>query len=240
MIGVGYFPLREIVDFWRNPFKVLINQSISFSIEGSFCKMARTPGVVEDRREQIMDAALWVFARKGFDRATNKDIAQEAGITPGLIYHYFESKEELLRAAIAEHSPLRLVQDFPAEMLDLPAETLLRFIAQQSLTIIEDEHFVRLMRIFLPEATYHPEIRSFNLPVMGEVAVFLESCLAAKMESGELRHFDASLAAQIFGGSLMAFVIRRQLLRDPLALQYTQEQIADAVVNVVLHGLLTG
>src|SRR5688500_15581529 len=132
--------------------------------------MARTPTVVEDRREQIMEAALHVFARKGFVRATNKDIAQEAGITPGLIYHYFASKEDLLRAAIAEHSPLRLIHTLPAKILDQPPEVFLRFMAQQLLTIIEDDRFVRLMRVFLPEVVYHPEMTAFNLPVMHQVA----------------------------------------------------------------------
>ena len=62
--------------------------------------MARTPKVVEDRRDQIIDAAMQVFAQKGFTRATNKDIAREAGITPGLIYYYFENKEALLTAIL--------------------------------------------------------------------------------------------------------------------------------------------
>lgn len=201
--------------------------------------MARTPAIVEDRREQIMDAALRVFARKGFNVATNKDIAQEARITPGLIYHYFKSKEDLLRAAIEEHSPLRLVHALPSEMLDQPPETLLPFLAQQFLAIIEDERFVRLMRVFLPEVIYHPEITSFNLPAMKEIAEFLEKYLAAKMDNGELRRTDPALAAQVFGGSLMAFVIRRQLLHDPLALQYSHEQIVESVIDVVLHGLLS-
>jgi AcrR family transcriptional regulator len=200
--------------------------------------MARTPKVVEDRREQIMDAAMRVFAQKGFIRTTNKEIAQEANITPGLIYHYFENKEDLLRAAIAEHSPLRLIHALPAEMLDHPPETFLRFLALQLLTIIEDERFVRLMRVFLPEAIYHPELTSFNLPAMHEVMEFLESYMVAKMERGELRHTDASLAVQVFGGSLMAFVIRRQFLHDPVALQYTHEQIVESVITTILHGLL--
>jgi len=62
--------------------------------------MARTPKVVEDRREQIIDAAMRVFAQKGYSKATNKDIAREAGITTGLIYYYFDSKEALLKAIL--------------------------------------------------------------------------------------------------------------------------------------------
>ncbi len=93
--------------------------------------MARTPKVVEDRREQIIGAAMRVFSQKGFTRATNKDVAREAGITPGLIYYYFESKEALLKAILEERSPLPVVTSLPAEMLALPAEVFLRFLIQR-------------------------------------------------------------------------------------------------------------
>ena len=201
--------------------------------------MARTQTEVEDRRLQILEAALRVFAQKGFVRATNKDIAKEAGITPGLIYHYFDSKEGLLKAAIDEYSPLRLIHAPPADLLAQTPEKFLRIVAGQLLTILEDEHFVRLMRVFLPEAIYHPEIPLYNLPAMQEVINFLARYFSAKMESGEMRKTNASMVAQIFGGSLMAFVIRRHLLHDPLALEFTHEEIVEEVVGIVLHGVLT-
>src|SRR4030095_551511 len=97
--------------------------------------MARTPKVVEDRREQIIDAALHVFSQRGFERTTNKDIAQEAGITPGLIYHYFESKEELLKAAIEQHSPVGLIHSLPDQLMEQPPELFLQFLAQKMLEI---------------------------------------------------------------------------------------------------------
>src|SRR5918912_3807367 len=49
-----------------------------------------------DRRRQILEAAVKVFARHGFHSARVGDIAEEAGIAYGLVYHYFKSKEELL------------------------------------------------------------------------------------------------------------------------------------------------
>ena len=199
--------------------------------------MARTPAVVEDRREQIIEAALRVFARKGFNGATNKDIAREAGITPGLIYHYFESKEDLLKAAIEEHSPVGLIHALPEALLNEPPETFLRFIAQKLLEITESEPFVILLRVFLPEVIYNPGITSFNLAAIQEVSDYLVRYLEVKMETGELRRTDASLSLQVFTGSLFAFVIRRQILRDSFTLQYSQEQLADMVVSTVLDGM---
>lgn len=200
--------------------------------------MARTPKVVEDRREQILDAAMRVFAQKGFERATNKDIAEAAEITPGLIYHYFKSKEDLLKAIFEEHSPLRLMHSLPQDVPDLPAETMLQQIAYQVLEIVESTQYVHLARIFLAEALYNPSIASMGYAAMSEVMGFLENYLASRMDSGELRRADPSLMVQLFGGSLMALVIRRQLMRDPIALQYTHKQIVEGAVGLTLQGLL--
>ena len=200
--------------------------------------MARTPKIVEDRREQIMDAAMQIFAQKGFVRATNKDIARAAGITPGLIYHYFKSKEDLLRAAIEERSPLPVIRAMPAQMLEQPAAEVLRFIIQQGLSIVEHERFVTLIRVFLPEAIQTPAIAAFGLAGLDEMKKFVENFLRAKMANGELRQTDAGLTAQVLLSNVMGLVLRRQVLRDPAVLQYSQDQLVDSLVTTTLQGLM--
>ncbi len=199
--------------------------------------MARTPKVVEDRREQILDAAIRVFAQKGFTRATNKDIAREAGITPGLIYHYFESKEAVMKAIIESRSPLGMLRSLPPETLELPPETFLPFLLKQVLGIVEGEDFVRLIRVFLPEIIHNPEMLPIGASALQQALGFLVNYLTSKVESGQLRRGDASLTAQVLLGSMVGFVLRRQILRDPVALLLTQEQIANAIVDNVLYGL---
>jgi AcrR family transcriptional regulator len=200
--------------------------------------MARTPKVVEDRREHIVQAAMRVFARKGFMRATNKDIATEAGITPGLIYHYFNSKEALLEAVIGSYSPIQVIRENPAQMLSQPPETFLRFIVKQMLMMAESETFLQLIRVFLPEVIHNPNLSPAGLTTLQEVTHFLESYLAAKMERGELRQADPALTAHVLYGTIMGLVLRRQVMRDPEALKFTQEQIVDNVMELVLKGLL--
>ena len=87
--------------------------------------MARTPKGVGDRRDQIIDVAMRIFAQKGFIKATNKDIAREAGITPGLIYYYFESKGALLKAIIETRSPAQLMTTLPPQAFELLPESFL-------------------------------------------------------------------------------------------------------------------
>jgi len=200
--------------------------------------MARTPKVVEDRREHIIDAAMRVFSQKGFTKATNKDIAREAGITPGLIYYYFESKEALLKAIIETRSPVQLLNSLPQQMFELPPEMFLRFLIQRVLGIVETENFIRLARMLLPEIVHSPEMASMLTAIFQRVLGFLGGFLDEKMQCGELRRIDVALASQAILGTVMGFVLRRQILQDPAALQYSHEQIAQSVVETVLQGLL--
>ena len=199
--------------------------------------MARTPKIVEDRREQIIEAALRVFAQKGFVRATNKDIANEAGITPGLIYHYFESKEALLQAVIEEASPIQSIRSLPPEMLTQSPEILLRFVVGQMLAIAESEPFLRLVRVFLPELLHNQNVSPLSLSTLQEATQFLENYLAEKMDNGELRKADPALNAQVIFACVSGMVLRRQIMHDPQALQYTHEEIVDSIVSMTLDGL---
>lgn len=200
--------------------------------------MARTPKVVEDRREHIIDAAMHVFAQKGFMKATNKDIAREAGITPGLIYYYFESKEALLKAIIETRSPVRIITSLPPQAFELPPEMLLRFLVQRVLGIVESENFIQLLRMMLPEVIHNPAMAPIAAGIFQRIIGSLGEYLETKMQRGELRRTDAALTAQVFIGSVMGFVLRRQIIRDPIALQYSHEQIAQSIVETVLQGLL--
>ncbi len=201
--------------------------------------MARTPKVVEHRREQIIEAAMHVFAQKGYARATTKDIASAAGITSGLIYHYFENKEALLKAIIEARSPVQDVRTLPLQIRELPLEAMLQTLVERMLGLAEDERFVQLLRLFLPEVIQNPALAPMGLATFQEEVIFLKDELAEHMQTGELRPADPSLLAQVIMGSVMGFVLRRQILRDGLALQYTQAQIAESIVSMALHGMRT-
>ncbi|GHO88927.1 TetR/AcrR family transcriptional regulator [Dictyobacter formicarum] len=200
--------------------------------------MARTPKIVEDRREQILAAAISVFARKGFSRATNKDIAREAGITPGLIYHYFENKEALLNAIVENYSPLSALRSLPAGVVELPPEAFLHAVLPQILQVVESETFIQLIRVFLPEVLYNPEITPVSTRIFQQVTAFLDQYLTRRMVLGDLRTVDASLVSQSIISNVVGFVMRRQILRDPLVTHYTHAQIVDTIVDITFRGLL--
>jgi AcrR family transcriptional regulator len=200
--------------------------------------MARTPKGVEDRREQIIDAAMHVFARKGYGNATNKDIAREAAITPGLIYYYFESKEALLYAILEARSPLKLIASLPPQALALPPEQFFPMLIGQLLDIVEGEDMIGLLRVMIPELVHNPAKFALPATLFPRLFGFLGNYVEAKIARGEIRPLDVSLTVQTLVGSMIGFVLRRQIIRDPLALQYTHEQIAHAITDPFLTGIL--
>ena len=200
--------------------------------------MARTPKVVEDRRDQIIDAAMQVFAQKGFIRATNKDIAREAGITPGLIYYYFDSKEDLLKTIIETRSPAQLMTTLPPQVFELPPEIFIRMLILRAFSIIETDQFIQLIRMILPEVVHYTELAPIIFPMIQRLLEFLGKYFELQMEKGALRRLDGVLTAQIMVGSVFVFVLRRQILHDPIALEYSHEQIAEVVSETVLQGIL--
>jgi TetR/AcrR family transcriptional regulator, fatty acid metabolism regulator protein len=104
-----------------------------------------------DRRRQILDAAIRVFARRGFHACRVSDIAREAGVAYGLVYHYFNSKEQVLNELFSERWSLLLaaIKEIdarpiaPREKLDAVA----RFI------IDSYRHDPELMKVIVVEVT---------------------------------------------------------------------------------------
>jgi AcrR family transcriptional regulator len=200
--------------------------------------MARTPKVVEDRRDQIIDAAMQVFAQKGFIKATNKDIAREAGITPGLIYYYFDSKEDLLKTIVETRSPAQLMTTLPPQVFELPPEIFIRMLILRALSIIETEQFIQLVRMLLPEIVHNTGVAPIIFPMIQRLLEFLGKYFEIQVEKGALRRLDRALTAQFMVSSVFVFVLRRQILHDPIALEYSHEQIAEVVSETVLQGIL--
>jgi len=201
--------------------------------------MPRTPKVVEDRREQIIDAAMRVFAQKGYVRATNRDVAREAGITTGLIYYYFKSKEDLLRAALEERSPIQVVAQITPEMLEQPPEILLPMMMRRVLSIVEGEQFVGMIRVILPEMLHDAtQIPPIALSFIQRVVAFLSNYLKVQAAKGTVRSdLDVERTTQVIVSSMMGLVLRRQLMHDPSVLQYTPEEIVQTILDTILQGI---
>jgi AcrR family transcriptional regulator len=202
--------------------------------------MPRTAKVVEDRRKQIIEAAMRVFAQKGFARATNRDVAQEAEITTGLIYYYFKSKEDLLGAVLEEYSPARLATQVSPEMLEQPPEVFLPQLMMRVFSLIESEEFLSIIRVLMPEMLHGAgEIAPIVSDFFQRLVDFVGQYLQIQLATGHLRaDLNVEMTTQLLVSSVVGVVMRRQIMRDPRMLNYTHEEIAQAVLGTILPDML--
>ena len=114
--------------------------------------MATAPkGNAVDKRRIILDAAVRVFARQGFHTCRVSDIADEAGVAYGLVYHYFQSKDEVLDTLFLERWNVLLEVIREIDRQDLPARDKLYAIA--SFIIDSYQHNPDLMKVIIVEVT---------------------------------------------------------------------------------------
>ncbi len=111
--------------------------------------MAKAPPV--DKRRQILDAAVRVFARQGFHSCRVSDIADEAGVAYGLVYHYFSSKDQVLNELFTERWSLLLaaIEEVDAQEIG-PREKL---DAVAGFIIDSYRHDPDLMKVIIVEVT---------------------------------------------------------------------------------------
>jgi AcrR family transcriptional regulator len=104
-----------------------------------------------DKRRLILDAAVRVFARQGFHTCRVSDIADEAGVAYGLVYHYFQSKDEVLDTLFLERWDVMLDAIREVDAQDVTAREKLRAIA--SFIVDSYRHDPDLMKVIIVEVT---------------------------------------------------------------------------------------
>src|SRR5205823_14580576 len=98
-------------------------------VGGAGLMAAKAQPAGADKRRVILDAAVRVFARQGFNQCRVSDIADEAGVAYGLVYHYFRSKDEVLDTLFLERWDVLLDVIRDLDGRDLPAREKLHAIA---------------------------------------------------------------------------------------------------------------
>jgi AcrR family transcriptional regulator len=194
----------------------------------------RSVGGVE-RQRQILEAAVRVFARNGYHTSRVADVAAEAGVAHGLVYHYFSSKEALLEAVFRETWEGLLEALRRVEASGEPAREQLRQTA--AIVLRTWRRDPDLIRVLVREVARSPQLQA-QADDVGEVLGVIERIVARGQEAGELRaDLDARLSAWIVWGALEELLTGWVLGRLP----DSDEDVTEAertVVELLSAGLV--
>jgi TetR/AcrR family fatty acid metabolism transcriptional regulator len=192
-----------------------------------------------DKRRMILDAAVRVFAHQGFHHCRVSDVADEAGVAYGLVYHYFNSKEEILNTLFLERWQIMLDAIGEIDAREMPSRDKLRAVA--GFIIDSYQHDPDLMKVIIVEVTR--AANSFGAVHLEEIRKAYEGIAAiveaARAEGSFKSGIPSEFAAMVFYGAI------EQLLTGWIfeLLPRTEEEYEgakDLVVEAICGGLENG
>ncbi len=187
---------------------------------------------IEARRRQILEAAFRCFARKGFHPATMHDICTEAELSPGAVYHYFSSKEDIILASCNESQDRDLLASLTAQA-DTPTAELLARMSDAFLLPLGAPEALPMVRASVQmwaEMAVNDRVRAGAQEAVEQVAEGLRQVVAQGQARGDL---DSRLDPLAVAHVLMA-------VYEGLFIRLASTGTDVAQFNDVVKALLTG
>lgn len=186
------------------------------------------------RRQQILDAAAEIFAEKGFQRATTKEIADLADVAEGTIYNYFQSKEALLMELMKHLGAFEeRVRAFEASF-DLEFHDFIEGYFTQRLYDVGTRYQVFVA--VLPEILNSPELRKqFQDEFIAPALAMAEAHIQKRIEMGHLQPLNVPLYVRIFTATVFGLQVLMRL-DDPVieATWQNPEELSRMVTHLFL------
>jgi AcrR family transcriptional regulator len=194
------------------------------------------------RREQILEAAVKVFARRGFGSATVAEIAEEAGVAPGTIYIYFEGKEDLFISIPELISEPMLATFLEAafggnEPTDIEGEE--RLLTQSCTkaigTLVQNLDLVKSMLASIVTLDDETRAEYFRQPL--QALTILERYFHDRTERGLFREMNTAVVAQAYSVLVIMFVLIQELIRTKDVAPVAYEKISQELIKLLLYGI---
>ena len=191
------------------------------------------------RPAEILDAALKVFAQKGFAAARMDDIARQAGVTKGTIYLYFENKEAVFKALVREAVGTTIgavtsdVQTFEGS-----ARFLLRMVLTRMSQMIVESDKVVLPKIVISESSNFPWLAEFyRFEVIERGLQLLISLVERGIANGEFRKLPAEHVARLCMAPVLFCALWRVTFSHLDSKPYDYKGLIETHLDILFRGL---
>ncbi len=192
----------------------------------------------DERRQEIVQAAMHVFSRNGFSGSTTRKIADRAGISEAMIYSHFRSKHDLYAAIIDEklqegeplYYPLIAIKNKDEHRVF--AEIVSNFLRRHS----KDTTFMRLLLFSALEG--HDLAAMFVAGPIRKFFEFLSEYIQKRIAEGTFRDVNPEIAARSLMGMAYYFVLLREILKDETLQSINPTQAIESIVNIFCQGIM--
>ncbi|MGA7678044.1 MAG: TetR/AcrR family transcriptional regulator [Dehalococcoidia bacterium] len=203
----------------------------------SMTRQERKESITTQRKQQIFDAALKVFSKKGFDQTTIPDIAQEAGVAIGTIYNYYQSKHDLLlsiiKGYISTESFIGLLEQ-PPESGDT---TSLFSLINERLSIGLDN--IGIIQLLMTEIQRDPKLRrQYNEQVVAPNFKLMEKYFELRTANNTFRPLNIPIVVRALLGMIIGLSIISKIEGEAgLLRRIPHQELVAEVKKLILKGI---
>ena len=190
----------------------------------------------EDTRTKILQAALQLFARRGYDGTTTKDLAKSAGVAEGTLFRYFPNKKAIL-IEVATAGWVDILTDLLTELSEMGSYKAVSQVMRRRILNLRQNS--DLLRVCFIEAQYHPELKeSIQTEVINKMTEVAEAFFETAMSKGIYRQMNPKIVAKVFLGIFAIAGFSDETIIDPNASPQAMQEMAEGISDIFLRGVL--
>ena len=198
--------------------------------------LTQTNSGEEDTRSRILQAALRLFAAKGYEGTTTKDLAGKANVAEGTLFRYFPNKKAIL-IEVATRGWVDILTDLLTELSEMGSyKAVAQVMRRRVLRMRENSD---LLRVCFIEAQFHPELKDrIQSEVIAKMTDVAEAFFQTAIDRGIYRPMNPKIVAQVFLGMFAIAGFSSETILDANASPFALQEMAEGIAEIFLNGVL--
>ena len=190
----------------------------------------------EKVRDRVLKTAQRLFANRGYDATTTKDLATEAGIAEGTLFRHFENKKAIL-VEVATEGWVEILTDLLTELSEMGSYKAVAQVMKRRMFRLQENG--ELLRVCFFEAQFHPELRErIQSEVISKMTDVTEAFFETAMERGVYRRMNPRVVAQVFLGMFTIAGFSSDTIIESDAPPHAMKEMAEGIADIFLNGVL--
>jgi len=194
------------------------------------------PSSETQTRTRILQAAQRLFAAKGFEGTTTRDLAQTAGVAEGTLFRHFANKKAIL-VEVATSGWVDILTDLLTELSEMGSYKAIAEVMRRRMWNLQKN--ADTMRVCFMEVQFHPDLRDrIQTEVIDKMTAVAEAFFQTAIDKGIYRQMDAKLGAKVFLGLFAIAGFSDSTLIEPNASPQEMQKMAEGLADIFLNGVL--
>jgi AcrR family transcriptional regulator len=195
-----------------------------------------TPPTEAETQTRILKAARKLFARRGFDATTTRELALEAGVAEGTLFRYFENKKAIL-VEVATQGWIEILTDLLTELSEMGSYKAIAQVMRKRMMNLHEN--ADLLRVCFMEAQFHPDLQErIQTDVIVKMTDVAEAFFQTAMDQGIYRRMNPRVVAQVFLGMFTISGFSQDSIMPGGSSPKDMQEMAESMADIFLNGVL--